>query len=495
MTFFGRESFRPDLNPKLYLPVGFRVPGTPTIGQRRAKELDEIFETLEADVGYTPLLPSKLQPIPDSFPRPPVPFSGEEPAPLDEVSMINGCLKFDRPHYCPPDSVREAAQTILSYYFEPHLVGCRVLTDEEVEAKLELLAGSGVPWRSLIGNTKGSVLKRYSIKQLCDYFEQNFCVVTAVLKDETRPPGKDARLFRMACVATIVWSTKYLGDFSDRLVAACGPQSVSAVGASSPGQYLTDLYRRLYEFPNVYSIDGSWNDARFPLWFAQELLVFTQKFVDNPHLTKYFSLMYNGYTVVLGRLLRLVGNPSGHLLTAAHNTMLAVFHFAYACLRQGMTTNDIFFRCCGDDTIGGTRVPLDLQRALCEMAEWGYAWEIMDPDLPFSEKLFVGTHPVWWNNQLTYVYRESILDGLLYWTGNCDNYFDKAVNITTLFYHSTHFAPLVLWVHQLAEVLRVSDEKKSASLRLLTSASMNHLYKAWESCAGATLGSLITFPV
>lgn len=233
-----------------------------------------------------------------------------------------------------------------------------VFRDEDHKFK-----AAGWPWTEYGCTNKLAALEKFGIDQLLDYFDKNQNMIGITLKDELRPIGKDARLFRPADASAFAEGmmlfhnqNAYLQNNLFRCPVFCMYQS--------PGPHLIQMYRRLREHGGkLYDADGTKWDANLSVALTHWLYQFRARNHNSPNrVMRYFERMMLGYSVHGGHMFRLLGNPSGHYNTTTDNCLAHCFVFAYHAWLNKMCVKEflegVLFYCCGDDLVWSDRTGL-----------------------------------------------------------------------------------------------------------------------------------------
>jgi len=277
---------------------------------------------------------------------------------------------------------------------------CKMATDDEVLGSVAEHSdkSAGYPWETMGAPLKGVALKKFGIVQLEDYYRDNVSVVSSTLKDELRPVGKDARLFRPQDVSSYLEGVRLFKHQNDYLMRT--HQSPIFNQFVTPGPDLSVLYQRLQQFsPECYAADGARWDARYPLAIASLVCKFRER-VAPERVRRYYQMMYNGYTNWSGYLVNFVGQPSGHHNTSTDNSIGHIIAMAIHACRAGLSLEEfeqaVLFYCCGDDLIWSSRsedfVPRKLDVTYVSLG-MHLEYEFLDPHSVF-DLTFVGTQPV-----------------------------------------------------------------------------------------------------
>lgn len=393
------------------------------------------------------------------------------PAPIDMISLKNGLFKFEHNQKCV--KVTETA------YLFHHLNDSFGWLLASVYGSLVPLSGvpdwlvrdstPGFPYALIYGTTKEAVLKHRSCEELWSDFLNYTCILSSTLKVELREivfekyyqddlessegTIKDARLFRPGCIASIVAAVHMFG-FQNQALASAPFETGISLGMSTPGYDFCKLWLLILKFAgHVRSYDGASWDANFQLWMAEIICLFRMKYLPAAYGEKcqrYYSMMYNGVTNVLGNLLHLVANPSGHYNTSIDNSLGEIMNVWLYCYRRGIDEKDIKFFVCGDDLIVTTRTDLFTTSSFLEStaSTGSYLTALLPEEVPFYDNVFCGTHPVLVDGAVKYTYDEDKqLSSLCYKTrkSSYEDFFSKLCSITGNLYYSTHY----VYLHEL----------------------------------------------
>jgi len=333
---------------------------------------------------------------------PPLADSGYSAAPLDELSLWNGLCKFQHPQYTITAEEFVYLYTVLDQFF-PDLgqhsqLGSDSLVLQQVHEHTH--KACGYPWSAFGCSDKGDALYRYGLSQIESYYSQYTSIISSTLKDELRLVGKDARFFRPQDVASYIEGARLFYHQNQYIMhqAFTSPVFCRFV---TPGQQIPELFRRLHAWNGkCFAADGQSWDANFPLIFAQVIALFRSVHLPAERVSRYYSQMYNGFTLVGGHLFHLCGQASGHYNTSIDNSLGQVCAMALHACRQGILLDDfmqqLLFFCCGDDLIYSDRTNLFNPRELSDTyASIGMYLEfennILNPMTPYSLS-FVGVH-------------------------------------------------------------------------------------------------------
>lgn len=358
----------------------------------------------EADLlGYSPLPTNSL--IRQDF-LPDIQFTEFlTPAPLDEISQYNGCLKFVHNQKTITSDERSFLLSKLHSKLGVFLSRSSVVDDETIEQWIVPDTSPGWPYTQNVGSTKEQVLDKISVKELLSDFDHYSQVVTSTLKMELRRPGKDARLFRPAPISSVVKGIQLFALQNHHLLSAPLETRI-AIGIPTPGLGHSLIWDMIYRSGGPYkSADGSSWDANFPLWAAELICEFRSSYLPGyeEDVERYYQHMYCGSTNVNGMAYPLIGNPSGHYNTSTDNSLLQLM-MMWLLEYQEHTLFEYFV--CGDDLIiGGLDVP---DKSINDLYNsHGMYLEFLTPDqTPFYDLVFVGTHPVKVDEKMRYAYDE-----------------------------------------------------------------------------------------
>jgi hypothetical protein len=273
------------------------------------------------------------------------------------ISLHNGVSKYDHLQHGLSEKEIDFVMMCLEDTF-PFLEDHSQLASDPVV--LDLLQekhdkAAGDPWRVVGGHNKGQALAKFNLEQLETYYATYSSVISSTLKDELRPVGKDARLFRPQDVSSYIEGIRlfhqqnvYLSE-TGRSPVFCRFQV--------PGLDVVRMFCSLESIKGEnFAADGSQWDARFPLVMASLIAEFRIRAgLPRERVERYYAMMYNGYTLVIDEVVSLVGQPSGHFNTSIDNSLCHVCLMALHAFRSGWSLEDfrsrLRFYCCGDDLI------------------------------------------------------------------------------------------------------------------------------------------------
>lgn len=322
-------------------------------------------------------------------------------APLDFLSLSNGVAKFEHAQFAGSLHESRYALAVLDHLFPLLGAVSHLATDDDVSLLLADKSdrAAGEPWRPRGADSKGKAIKDFGMAGLSDYYERFDSVLSCTLKDELRPVGKDARLFRPQDVSSYIEGAR-LFHHQNLYITRTGKSPVFC-RFEIPGQDVCMMFESLRELKgNNFAADGAQWDAHFPLYVAAILCEFRIRAgLPQERVRRYYQMMYNGLTQVNAELLNLVGQPSGHFNTSVDNSLGHIVLMAIHACRSGMDVErflkEVRFYCCGDDLIWSTLSncfsPLELQRTYNSLGVYleFQSWE----SLPVDDLVFVGVKP------------------------------------------------------------------------------------------------------
>lgn len=325
---------------------------------------------------------------------------GYAPAPLDQLSMDNGVRKFNHQQFSLTTDEANYALSYLRRAF-PLLENYSFVASDEVVNEQILLhedKSSGFPFSQMGCPKKRQAFETFGLEQIESYYRNHLSVVSSTLKDELRPLGKDARFFRPQDVSSYVEGVRLFYYQNEYLMRAF--DSPVFCKYTNPGPELAEVFRRIQAHSKFrYAADGSSWDANFPISVASVIATF-RSCVDRERVQRYYRMMYNGVTDVQGRLLRLVGQPSGHFLTSVDNCLCHMVLMAVHAYRRGLSLDqfesELLFYCCGDDLIWSSVTdlfnPHDIDATYSSLGVY-LEYEFLEPK-PVGELSFCGASPV-----------------------------------------------------------------------------------------------------
>lgn len=441
--------------------------------------IDNLFRTICNDINIS-------NPLTDQV------ISSECPANLDYISLHNGVLKFIHPQQSISTDEYYWLRDILCSDFGHLMIKSKVeLNSDFIMSQLEMLSAAGYPFCVSVGTIKKDVLRKMTIPELIRFFEQYDSVMSATLKDETRPAEKDARLFRPAPISHVIMGI-VLFWHQNQALAEYATSSAYTLGLSVPGPGVGGMWRDLYSFSNLFAcFDGKQWDAHYPMWMAKLLLDWRCLYLPqsvHPQAEKYYNDAYCGITNIAGVPVNLLGQPSGHFLTSSDNTLGNYLALCLCARRLGVNRSSLLIKCCGDDLIYATTDPSFDPVSVVKCAHaFGVEYEsASDSFIPFEECVFVGTHPVFVGGQLQYTYDvEKQLNHLCFKNKRRSlfEYFCKLVSITSLLY----FSEVYNLLYESAKLLSLDSElvhkpQVPALLSSIAPQRLYCLYHGYEAC-------------
>lgn len=316
------------------------------------------------------------------------------------VSLHNGMRAFAHPVVAIKPSVQDVLLEQLERTFGVVLGESKLADDATVREELKVDSACGFPYSQIYGPTKGDVLDKESPADLLDIFRHVECFNGCTLKDESRPQGKDARLFRPANIAHVAAGIHLFYDQLQKLSDLSQTHRTPyAIGLSTPGVGLSRRWKRHQPFKFHFCGDGSKFDAHVPLAIVSIIREFRKRHLPkevHDFVDKYYEDAYTGFTLVNGVLVSLLGNPSGHYLTASDNSLILFLCIKMYCIQIGLEEDQYFFSVLGDDLVFSTNSPLVTSQGLQDfLLSLGMPYEMQSADsLPFEECTFMGTRPV-----------------------------------------------------------------------------------------------------
>lgn len=420
----------------------------------------------------------------------------EVPAPLNDVSLFNGVNKFEHDQYAISGYEYDYLLSKLCYVFGPYLVGkCQILSPDVAAQWLVGSASPGHPYTQLYGPTKETVLKKLSPHDLMDHFSSCCQIFQSKLKDELRPKGKDARLFRIGSIAHTLKGVSLFGPMNCALMES-RRTTPYALGLQCPGRESIDLWRECVSFSNNWlSGDGNQHDAHFPLVFAELLCDFRKYYLPescHSEIQRYYDQAYCGWTNVKGHLVQINANPSGHFLTSSDNTLCTIMWVWLSMRRHHVADTDVWFKAVGDDIIMSTKDKTFTRLVLQQDARSiGMRWSfVSDSFSEFSDLVFVGTHPVLFGNVVKCSGSSKLVDHLRWKLKNQSpvDFFSKICSIASLLFYD----PIFQQVQDFA-ILFYSSERLSSSAvcrSLVNTIDKRFLDTLWNSYESSLLPTL-----
>jgi hypothetical protein len=366
--------------------------------------------------------------------------------------------------------------------------------DATIREELRIDSACGFPYAQTYGPLKEDVLSVETPADLLDTFEHIECFNGCTLKDESRPEGKDARLFRPANIAHVAAGIYLFYDQLQKLsVLSESHRTPYAIGLSTPGVGLSRRWRRHRPFRFHFCGDGSKFDAHVPLAIVSIIREFRKCHLPKEvhHLVdKYYEDAYTGFTLVNGVLVSLLGNPSGHYLTASDNSLILFLCIKMYCMHLGLTEDEYFFSVLGDDLVFSTSSHLVNSRGLQDfLLSLGMPYEMQSEEpLAFEDCTFMGTRPViLQNGEVSHTYlREKTLPRL-FWSFRSGNlnpsslFMQKLCSYVSLFYYDKPAYDLLhRFTFSFAEAFSLKEECYGA-LESISPHNLHALYNGTEA--------------
>lgn len=418
------------------------------------------------------------------------------PAPLDTLSIANGVAKYLHPQKTLPTDFLEYAEMVLDMFFPLMNIHSNSLTIEQArEITLDpdhAPRACGYPW-----DIRGCTTKLQAVTKFGEQFEScPWHFLNAVLKDELRPIGKDARLFRMQSVHDFE-AAQVMYHEQNEYIASCIFTSPVFVKFATPGTDLSRLYENLQKFgDNCSDADANAWDANYPLAIAEFLCYWRQRYMPertHERHRQYYADVYNGYTIVGGRVFHLVGQSSGHLNTTIDNSLGNIVAMSYVAWSNRLTltqfVDQILFYVCGDDLIWSNRGVFTPREVGTRYLELGIYLEFTSFEpLPVLECTFVGTLPVQ-RDRIRYHGRPDKLQATMCFKKRSHTVLDvvsKMASVAMLSYYSDLYSTFKDMTHAYVMARAKENPAVLAStaiasyLRCMEPRFLDVLYNAWE---------------
>jgi len=355
------------------------------------------------EAGALPLPRSKLERVSSQF-------SNYQIAPLDRVSLVNGVSKFDHTQQPLDRNFPDYAFSFLDALFplmsinsgETSVENCMTMMQDEDHSE----KASGYPWCFLGCPTKAAAAHKFP-----DFAQYPDSMLNCTLKDEIRPSGKDARLFRPASLHDYFEGLRLFAQ-SAAYLQRLNFDTPLFTRFIHPGRDVSQVFARIRQFNGcMYDADGSQWDAHFPIILAELIMNWRLRHAPaelHDRICSYYSKMYYGWTNCAGNVIHLEGQPSGHFLTTIDNSLCQIVLMAYHAWRCRMSLrqfhDEVLFYCCGDDLIwadrSGNFTPRDLHDSYAQLGVY-LEFGSFEPR-EFFDLSFVGQTPVLVDNVLRY---------------------------------------------------------------------------------------------
>lgn len=336
------------------------------------------------------------RPLPRNKIVPDAVVQGFCPAPLDELSFLNGLVQFDHPQsFLKTDAIPYVFR-VLDTFFPELQANSQLLCNEEIanvfSDPLHANKSAGFPFSALGAGTKKLALDKFGVANLLDYYDTGVSVLSSTLKQEIRKVHKDARLFRPQDAASYCQGLKLFYAQNEYLMDQLF-RSPLFVRFTVPGNDILRLFHMHGRLPRHFAADGIKWDAHFPLVIAQLLCKWKG---GTRQMKEYYRRMYNGLTEIRGKLYALIGQPSGHILTTIDNGLCHIVVFALYAFSLGLSLQEFFdhvvFHDCGDDLLWSTDLdafsPVNIDRFYKSLGI-GLEFESWD-SMPLNQLSFVG---------------------------------------------------------------------------------------------------------
>lgn len=369
------------------------------------------------------------------------------------------------------------------------------VSDEEIVRTLEHNSASGWPFSQTLGSKKGEVLEKTTLSQLREHYASETPVLGSTLKDEVRPIGKDARLYRPAPLQMMVEAIElFQRQLDEQSAQIYEPGNPYGIGVTTPGPGMSGFWSYLRgppgaPFKRFLHGDGKQWDASVRL-LCVEVLASVRASHSPPsvreRMYRYYSHVYNGWTNILGHFFHLIGNASGHLLTGSDNSnLLAAIIFATVSYLGFDPYDTDNFRCkvLGDDLVIGTNYPLTATMLLRVMTDicgisYEFACEYTDDIRQCS---FMGNRPVIHGLQVSHVYEHERLLPKLHWmNGSLADHCEKICQVAILLFYSSYYEPVRNFAYQFAHHFGLS-RVEVPSLDLIGPHALVARYRGFQS--------------
>jgi len=372
-----------------------------------------------------------------------------------------------------------------------------LLTDSEVRSiTLDVehkTRACGYPWDCRGVTTKAAAVDAFSSEfRSCPYH-----FLSGTLKDEIRPVGKDARLFRMQSLHDFEDGQQMYHNQNEYLASRLFTSPIF-VKFQTPGTDLSILYENLARFSDdCYDSDANAWDANFPLFIAEIIAFWRLQYLPVEIAKRhrdYYRNMYNGYTIVGGNVVHLVGQSSGHLNTTIDNSLGNIIAMSYVAWCHGLSVNsfvrEILFFVCGDDLIWANRGSFTALEVGKRYAELGIYLEFSSLEPQNVLKCtFAGTIPVQ-RDRIRYHGRLEKLRASMGFKKRKHTVRDviaKMASLCMLSYYGPDYLTLkeitmsYLASRAAVEPALLSDGAIASYVRCMSPAFLDRLYNSWES--------------
>lgn len=348
-------------------------------------------------------------------------------APLDEVSLINGALKYCHAQRTfTPSEYRQVLDWLDHMY--GYVLESKPWTLEEAVENLDLDKAAGPPFCYKFGPSKGDVLKNMSPEDLVQHFFDYQQYEDATTKDELRPVGKDARFFVPSNLQSVLVGNMLFGAQNQRMCGAHAFKPIK-IGVITPGYDMFRLWLEFYHHPGQkYHTDGARFDSSVPLVMASICRDLRKRHLPSGEffrghmydeaIDRYYSQIYNGLVNVGGYAFNLAGQLSGQTNTSSDNSLINLGILMLHAIRHGITYDEFckqLFYVMGDDMalsdLTGKYAPLILQETYNSLNM--YLESPCDQPFDITDIMFCGCSPKWrevgGRRILLYCYRQDRL--------------------------------------------------------------------------------------
>lgn len=281
-----------------------------------------------------------------------------------------------------------------------HALDVPMWTPERAMEEVVPNTSAGAPYDILYGQQKKQSIERLTFMDFLNHFIHFDQLSLTTLKVELRLIAKLARLFAPTNVCLIVVANWLFGAQNESLIKL-HQELPSKVGLSAPGSDAYLLWQEIRSWEGYSTdADGSWWDALINLALVCIVRDLRKMFIPeqfHPLVDRYYNQVYMGNVSVLGNLVTLGGQLSGHTNTTSDNTLV---HSALMCLhawRCQMTfpefVEKVRWYVVGDDLIYNTSTPefhvLNLEKT------WHSLGMFIESrgETPSNELTFVGMTP------------------------------------------------------------------------------------------------------
>lgn len=346
----------------------------------------------------------------------------------------------------------------LAETYGPWLHGSGLTSTTDISEYIEMETSAGKPYTSVFGTRKLDVLRRVSVGDLLNDFAHFDQVISSTLKDELRPRGSDARLFRPANIACICEGVALFAEQNERL-AESRHESACKLGIQTPGPemmaFWANIDRLRKEGYRAFAGDGAAWDANFQLWQVYVVRELRKRFLPkdlHDRVDRYYGQMYLGWTAFDGGLIRLIGNPSGHYNTSSDNCLAQEASWLLTLRGIRALAAPLSLSVYGDDSVFLIRDPFIKSVDLIDgFKSLGNYLELAGDEVstPYDAVVFIGTHRSSNEHGTGFSYDAQALTASLRWTerGRSDqDYVRKLVAITMLLYYNPMFYDVRNWV-------------------------------------------------